>query len=182
LVLNQDPLSPQVVSLHGWGGALAGCCAAGHGQRLAVYHTAATPGELPAAKAAWQAHGAAVSALHASPYGMQLVSGAADGSLHLCGPSCGRPLTLFLTLLHPILRTRPRPRHGFAARSASLAPRCLASAPSLPAAALRAAAAQRAGAASLRRAPPQAVPAPAASRIPRPGQKVGLALVIHGSP
>jgi len=89
LVLNQDPLSPQVVSLHGWGGALAGCCAAGHGQRLAVYHTAATPGELPAAKAAWQAHGAAVSALHASPYGMQLVSGAADGSLHLCCPSCG---------------------------------------------------------------------------------------------
>ncbi len=78
-----------MVSLHGWGGALAGCCAAGHGTRLAVYHTAATPGELPAAKAAWQAHGAPVSALHASPYGMQLVSGAADGSLHLCCPSCG---------------------------------------------------------------------------------------------
>ncbi|KAK9819406.1 hypothetical protein WJX81_008395 [Elliptochloris bilobata] len=79
----RPPLRPLVVSLHGWGGPLAGCCAASHGPNLAVYPTATTPGEVPRAKAAWQAHSAPVTALHASAFGMQLVSGAADGSVHL---------------------------------------------------------------------------------------------------
>lgn len=70
--------------LHSWGGPLADCCAASHGPHLVVYPTTITPGELPRAKAAWQAHSAPVTALHASPYGMQLVSGAGDGSVHLC--------------------------------------------------------------------------------------------------
>lgn len=80
-----DP-KPQVEPLHSWGGPLADCCAASHGPHLVVYPTTITPGELPRAKAAWQAHGAPVTALHASPYGMQLVSGAGDGSVHLCVP------------------------------------------------------------------------------------------------
>ena len=74
----------QVASLHSWGGALSGCCAASHAANLAVYPMATTPGEVPCAKAAWQAHAAPVTALHRSAHGMQLISGAADGSLHLC--------------------------------------------------------------------------------------------------
>lgn len=44
----------QVVSLHGLGRPLTGCCAASYGTSLVVYSTKCAPGEIPTPKAYWQ--------------------------------------------------------------------------------------------------------------------------------
>lgn len=74
----------QVVSLHPLGGPLTTCCAACFGCSIVVYPTTIAPGELPKSKAAWVAHSADVTSLHRSQHGMQLFSGARDGSIHMC--------------------------------------------------------------------------------------------------
>lgn len=77
----------QVVSLHPLGGPLTTCCAASFGGSIVVYPTTIAPGEIPKAKAVWTAHRADVTSLHRSLHGMQLFSGAHDGSIHTCAPS-----------------------------------------------------------------------------------------------
>ena len=74
----------QIVSLHAMGGPLKECCAVSYGHVLYVYPLTASPGRAWAPKASWQAHRGAVTALHRSSFGAQLVSGATDGSIHLC--------------------------------------------------------------------------------------------------
>lgn len=51
---------------------------------LYVYPLATTPGRPWQPKASWQAHKGAVTAMHRSSFGAQLLSGAADGTIHLC--------------------------------------------------------------------------------------------------
>jgi len=79
-----SPFALQIVSLHAMGGPLQECCAASYGNMLYVYPLTAPPGRAWAPKASWQAHRGAVTALHRSSFGVQLVSGATDGSIHLC--------------------------------------------------------------------------------------------------
>ena len=74
----------QIVSLHAMGGPLKECCAVSYGNMLYVYPLTALPGRAWAPKASWQAHRGAVTALHRSSFGVQLLSGATDGSIHLC--------------------------------------------------------------------------------------------------
>jgi hypothetical protein len=83
------PLSrrPQVVSLSQFGGPLVGCCAVARGTQLAVYPTALQPGAAPAPKAQWRAHEAPVTALHRSAFGVQLLTGASDGCVHMWAPA-----------------------------------------------------------------------------------------------
>ena len=75
----------QIVSLHAMGGPLQGCCAVSYGAMLYVYPTSALPGRAWQCKASWQAHKSNVTALHRSSFGAQLISGASDGTIHLCG-------------------------------------------------------------------------------------------------
>ena len=84
----------QVVSLHALGGPMAGCCAASFGASIAVYSTAVKSGEVPKPKAVWPAHPQLVTTLHRSAHGVHLLSGAQDGSIHMCGP------LILLCLLH----------------------------------------------------------------------------------
>ena len=80
---------PQVVSLHSLGGPLASCCAVSYGSSVYVYPvTLAAGGQPPPVKASWVAHHTAITAMHRAAFGAQLITGAADGSIHLCAP-CG---------------------------------------------------------------------------------------------
>lgn len=78
------PIGAQVVSLHSMGGPLASCCAVSYGSTVYVFPLVLGPGgQAPAPKAAWLAHGAAVTAMHRGASGARLVTGAADGTIHL---------------------------------------------------------------------------------------------------
>ncbi len=70
------------------GGPLQGRCAVSYGAMLYVYPTSALPGRAWQCKASWQAHKSNVTALHRSVFGAQLISGASDGTIHLCGSQC----------------------------------------------------------------------------------------------
>ncbi|KAK9823156.1 hypothetical protein WJX72_000685 [[Myrmecia] bisecta] len=76
-------LATQVASLHHLGKPLAHCCAAAYGNSIVVYPTTIVPGEIPKQKAIWAAHSAPITSLRCSAFGMHMVSGAADGTVHL---------------------------------------------------------------------------------------------------
>ena len=91
-------LPSQIVSLHALGGPLKDCCAVSYGRMLYVYPLVASPGRPWQPKASWEAHKSAVTALHRSAFGAQLISGAADGTIHLCD-RLSRLTTFFVTLV-----------------------------------------------------------------------------------
>jgi WD40 repeat protein len=75
-----------LTSLHAFGGPLAEHCAAGYGGGIVVWGvgSGARPVAAPAApRAVWKAHDSLVTALHRSAHGLHLLSGAADGGVHL---------------------------------------------------------------------------------------------------
>lgn len=74
-----------VVSLNNFGGPLTAHCAASYGGGVAIWGTAAAqnPASPQAPRAVWKAHDALITAIHAGDFGLNLYSGAADGSVHL---------------------------------------------------------------------------------------------------
>lgn len=74
----------QVVSLHRWGGPLTNTCAAALDDSVVVMQMSKTLGRPIAPKAHWKAHGGGVSALHRSPFAIQLFTGGGDGQVHTC--------------------------------------------------------------------------------------------------
>ncbi len=81
----------QVVSLHSWGGPLTGTCAAAFDDTVVVMPMTKTLGRPVPVKAQWKAHGGGVSALHRSPFGIQLFTGGGDGKAHLCASAARLP-------------------------------------------------------------------------------------------